>query len=85
MPHHQNPGKIHNVKAANINPSQMWQSSDRLFGDDLINNRKFWKELICLLALYCLKMSFALKPADMTLHKITEFYTELFSVYHNTT
>jgi hypothetical protein len=22
---------------------------------------------------------------DMTLHKITEFYTELFSVYHNIT
>jgi hypothetical protein len=26
-------------------------------------NKKFWKELICLLSLYYLKMSFALKPA----------------------
>jgi hypothetical protein len=26
-------------------------------------NKKFWKELICLLSLHCLKMSFALKPA----------------------
>jgi hypothetical protein len=27
------------------------------------NNKKFWKELICLLSLHYLKMSFALKPA----------------------
>jgi hypothetical protein len=27
------------------------------------NNKKFWKELICLLSLYYLKMLFALKPA----------------------
>jgi hypothetical protein len=26
-------------------------------------NKKFWKELICLLSLHYLKMSFALKPA----------------------
>jgi hypothetical protein len=28
-----------------------------------VNNKKFWKELICLLSLNYLKMSFALKPA----------------------
>jgi hypothetical protein len=27
------------------------------------NNKKFWKELICLLSSHYLKMSFALKPA----------------------
>jgi hypothetical protein len=26
-------------------------------------NKKFWKELICLLSLHYLKMSFAIKPA----------------------
>jgi hypothetical protein len=26
------------------------------------NDKKFWKELICLLSLHYLKMSFALKP-----------------------
>jgi hypothetical protein len=30
--------------------------------DDKVN-KKFWKELICLLSLHYLKMSFALKPA----------------------
>jgi hypothetical protein len=29
----------------------------------LRTNKKFWKEVICLLSLYYLKMSFALKPA----------------------
>jgi hypothetical protein len=29
----------------------------------LYNKKKFWKELICLLSLQYLKMSFALKPA----------------------
>jgi hypothetical protein len=28
-----------------------------------IANKKFWKELICLISLHYLKMSFALKPA----------------------
>jgi hypothetical protein len=28
----------------------------------LNNNKKFWKELICLLSLHYLKMAFALKP-----------------------
>jgi hypothetical protein len=33
-------------------------------GDCVIRrNKKFWKELICLLSLHYLKMSFALKPA----------------------
>jgi hypothetical protein len=29
---------------------------------ETIKNKEFWKELICLLSLYYLKMSFALKP-----------------------
>jgi hypothetical protein len=29
----------------------------------IVMNKKFWKELICLLSLHYLKMSFALKPA----------------------
>jgi hypothetical protein len=29
----------------------------------LKKNKKFWKELMCLLSLHYLKMSFALKPA----------------------
>jgi hypothetical protein len=29
----------------------------------VIKNKKFWKELTCLLSLHYLKMSFALKPA----------------------
>jgi hypothetical protein len=29
-----------------------------------VKNKKFWKELICLLSLHYLKMSFALKPAS---------------------
>jgi hypothetical protein len=29
----------------------------------LTYNKKFWKELICLLSLHYLKLSFALKPA----------------------
>jgi hypothetical protein len=31
--------------------------------DYFSNNKKFWKELICLLSLLYLKISFALKPA----------------------
>jgi hypothetical protein len=32
--------------------------------NDIMNfNKKFWKELICLLSLHYLKMSFELKPA----------------------
>jgi hypothetical protein len=31
--------------------------------DEFIENKKFWKELICLLSLHHLKMSFASKPA----------------------
>jgi hypothetical protein len=39
------------------------RDSGRKFESGASKNKKFWKELICLLSLQYLKMSFALKPA----------------------
>jgi hypothetical protein len=45
-----------------VKPEQKTHERSKCRWEDNIN-KKFWKELICLLSLHYLKMSFALKPA----------------------
>jgi hypothetical protein len=53
------------VRNLSVSPNVKMPSeySLRCYHRVVILNKKFWKELICLLSLHYLKMSFALKPA----------------------
>jgi hypothetical protein len=57
----------HRIRPFSFNWLCQWENSLKcLFFCCIIprnrKNKKFWKELICLLSLHYLKMSFALKP-----------------------